>query len=185
MTVTLLILFAVGCVAVTPAPVAEAPAAMSAPEQAASTPTPEPPEAAPTPPPPTATPVPSTPVAKSNSVTNGEHTIDILEVEKAPTLHGGMIKPRNPNDVFLVIYIKTDDPCFDESKNASCFDAGMTPLDKIVKACGAVQTEPGNTYFADGGGHIEGRLACNWTVPKNIDKATIRFTGYPDLASDF
>lgn len=118
------------------------------------------------------------------SVTNGTYKVEVTKVEKTRTILGNM-EPRTPGAVFLMVNIKTDDPCFDADKNQSCFDPKITPLTKVNMACGEIETAAGKIYEADGGGLIDGKLACGFVVPsETAGIVKLRLRGYPELKLD-
>lgn len=117
----------------------------------------------------------------AQSITNGSYKVQVTKVEQTPTMHGGMLKPPHPDQVFVVVYFETDDPCLDPRQNAACGAPQETPLAKVAEACGTLQTAAGTTYPADGGGLLAGGLACSFIVAKPITGVTLRLTGYPEL----
>lgn len=118
-------------------------------------------------------------------VRNGTYEVKMLKTERLSSLFEGMLKPRDPNTVFFRIEIQTDDPCFDPEKNSSCFDAKMTSLERVARACGGIEIGNNTAVEADGGGRDGERLYCQYVIPKGATVSKLKLTGYPELEVNF
>ncbi len=120
--------------------------------------------------------------APKNSVKNESHEVNLVKVEWTQTLISGpMVAKTHPDEIFLIVYLKTDDPCFDDSNNEPCFEGKMTSWDKVQKACGKVQVAPDEEYTAGGGGVTNGTRICRYIIPKKTNSVMLRLTGYPEI----
>ena len=111
-------------------------------------------------------------------VANEWYEVEILRVEQVDSLHGGMVRPDSANDAFLMVYLETEDPCFDPQRNHECFDAALDELEKLAWACGHVVVE-GDELLADGGGVLEEKLACSFVVEAGTTDLTLVLRDYP------
>ena len=50
-------------------------------------------------------------------VANDDHEVKVVRVELTGTLHGGIVQPPSAEEAFLLVYLETDDPCFDYERN--------------------------------------------------------------------
>ena len=113
-------------------------------------------------------------------VANEWYEVEILRVEQVDSLHGGMLRPESSNDAFLMVYLETEDPCFDPERNRECFDVALDELEKLAWACGHVVVE-GDELLADGGGVLEGELACSFVVEAGTTDLTLVLRDYPGV----
>ncbi len=120
---------------------------------------------------------PSEPVV----VSNDEHEVRIVRVAKTNSLHGGMVLPPSTDEAFLLAYLETDDPCFDPARNLGCFEGERDELETLARACGEVGLGDGEVRPADGGGLLEGELACSYLVPADSKAMKLRLRGYPEI----
>jgi len=116
------------------------------------------------------------------AVSNGAHEASIIRVAMTDSLHGGMVQPPAADQAFLLVYLETDDPCFDLALNADCFDADLDEFETIAWACGEVEVTTDDIRPADGAGLLDGELACNFVVPIKVGKLVLRLRGYPAIA---
>lgn len=114
-------------------------------------------------------------------VSNDEHDIEVLEVALTGSLHDGMVQPPSPDEAFLLVYLDTDDPCFDPARNFDCFDGDRDDLEAIAWACGEVEVSTDDLRPADGGGLLDGKLACSYVVPIKAGALVLRLRGYPEI----
>lgn len=119
--------------------------------------------------------------AETLTVTNDEHRIEILRVERHDTLMDGMLWPEDPEETFLLVYLETDDPCLDPLQAASCFGDEVEPEEKLAWACGRVMLGEGEERRADGGGILDGELACSYVVPRASRRLVLEIRGYPQV----
>lgn len=111
---------------------------------------------------------------------NERHEVEILRVEQVDSLQGGMLRPERPEDAFLLVYVKTEDPCFDPERNSECFEAALDELEKLARACGHLVLA-GEERPADGGGWLEQELVCSFVVPAGADDLTLVLRDYPEV----
>lgn len=114
-------------------------------------------------------------------VSNDEYEVRIVRVAKTNSLHGGMVRPPSPEAGFLLAYLETDDPCFDPTRNVGCFELQGDELETLAWACGEIEIGEGDVRPADGGGLIDGALACSYLVPVGSEAMTLRLRGYPEI----
>lgn len=114
-------------------------------------------------------------------IANDAHEIRVVRVAKTDSLHDGMIQPPSAAEAFLVVYLETDDPCFDPARNLDCFGGNRDELETIAWACGEVEVSTEDVYPADGGGLLSGELACTYLIPLNASSLTLRLRGYPEI----
>jgi len=121
--------------------------------------------------------------AVSKSVSNGNYKVTV-RVEKTRTFRSLFVRerPRSSSDAFLVVYLKTNDPCLNPlvgrptESHPECGDA--------LKTCGEIETATGKIYEAHLGGQERQRI-CIYVVPsETAGKVTLRLKGYPDLQLD-
>ncbi len=135
------------------------------------------------------TPTTSAPASTENStqpplksVKRGLYETKIVKVEwtQTRTIKGIFMGKADPDEVFLVVHLKTNDPCFDEDKNGSCFESTMTPEQKVMKACGKVRVAPDKEKNAGLAGGSDIRI-CSYNIPKKATSVMLRLTGYPEI----
>jgi hypothetical protein len=114
-------------------------------------------------------------------VTNDSHEVNVLRVAKTNSLHGGMVRPPSPAEAYLLAYLETDDPCFDPGRNAGCFDGEFDEIDTIAWACGEIEISEDDIRPADGGGLLDGELACSYLIPVESGALTLHLRGYPPI----
>ena len=117
------------------------------------------------------------------SVSNGTHETAVLRVAMTDSLHNGMVQPPSAGEAFLLVFLETDDPCFDPTANADCFDGDRdrNELETIAWACGEVDITTTDSRSADGGGLLGGELACSYVVPISTAGLVLRLRGYPEI----
>lgn len=114
-------------------------------------------------------------------VSNETHEIRVVRVAKTDSLHKGMVQPPTADEAFLLVRLETDDPCFDPAQNAECFDGERDELEITAWACGEVVIGEDDVRPADGGGLLDGELACSYLIPIDAKGLTLRLRGYPEI----
>lgn len=112
------------------------------------------------------------------TVSNGEYETRVVRVAMTDSLHDGMVQPPSDDEAFLLVYLETDDPCFDPVSNSDCFDGDLDELETIAWACGDVELSPDDIRPADGGGLLGTELACSYIIPINTRGLTLRLRDY-------
>jgi hypothetical protein len=123
----------------------------------------------------------SLPADEPVTVANDTHEIQVVRVAKTDSLHGGMVQPPTADEAFLLVYLETADPCFDPASNLDCFDGNRDELETIAWACGEVEVGVDDVRPADGGGLLDGELACSYLVPLDAGSLILRLRGYPEI----
>lgn len=116
----------------------------------------------------------------SVTVAGDAHRVEILQVERHQALMDGMLRPEDPDEAFLLVYLKTDDPCLDPRRAATCFDE-IEADEKLAWACGRVVLDDGEERRADGGGLLDGEQACSYVVPRRTARLVLELRGYPQI----
>ena len=117
---------------------------------------------------------------ESGTVANEWYEVEIERVEQVDSLHGGMLLPEDPEDAFLLVYLHTEDPCFDPATNQDCFEAEFDEFERVAWACGEVLLGE-ETVPADGGGVTDDSLVCSFVVPAGTADLTLVLRGYPEV----
>lgn len=115
-------------------------------------------------------------------VVNDDHEVKVVRVELTGALHGGRVQPPSADEAFLLVFLETDDPCFDFERNQACFSSELSELDKVAWACGELMIAEDDVRPADGGGLLDGELACSFLVPANASDFLLRLRGYPEIS---
>jgi hypothetical protein len=105
------------------------------------------------------------------TVRTGGDSVRVIEARLHASLHGGALKPRDPETAFLVVSFASSD---------AALDADRSSLATVATACGAVVVD-GKTIDSDGGGLMDGKSVCNYIVPKAATAAELRLSRYPAL----
>lgn len=117
----------------------------------------------------------------SVTVAGDEHRVEILRVERHEALMDGLLHPEDPDEAFLLVYLETDDPCLDPRRAVTCFGDEIEPDEKLAWACGRVLLDEGEERRADGGGLLDGELACSYVVPRRAERLVLELRGYPEI----
>lgn len=113
-------------------------------------------------------------------VTNDEHRVEIVRAERHDALIDGMLRPEDPRQAFLLVFLQTDDPCLDPESLDACFD-GVDADEKLAWACGWVLLGDDEKRLADGGGILDGEIACSYVVPRRSKRLRLALRGYPEI----
>ena len=111
-------------------------------------------------------------------VSNGTHETSVIRVAMTDSLHNGMVRPPSPDQAFLLVYLDSADPCFDPERNSDCFDGEFDELDTVAWACGEVEVAPDDVRPADGGGLLDGELACSYVISRDTRGLILRLRDY-------
>lgn len=124
---------------------------------------------------------PETGAQEAVRVANDRYEVEIVRAERRDALMNGMLRPEDPGQAFLLVFLDTEDPCLDPQPAASCFDGEVEADEKLAWACGWLVLADGEESPADGGGVLDGELACSYVVPRRSKRLTLVLRGYPEV----
>ncbi|MDX1643185.1 MAG: hypothetical protein R3244_02385 [Thermoanaerobaculia bacterium] len=119
--------------------------------------------------------------AEPVQVENDDHRVEIVRAERHDELMDGLLRPEDPAEAFLLVFLRTDDPCLDPERIDGCFDDEVEADERLAWACGSVVLEDGQERLADGGGILDGELACSYVVPRRSKRLRLMLRGYPEI----
>lgn len=119
--------------------------------------------------------------AQPVEVENEAHRVEIVRAERHDALMDGLLRPEDPTQAFLLVFLRTDDPCLDPERLDGCFDDEVEADERLAWACGSVRLEDDEERLADGGGILDGELACSYVVPRRSKRLRLVLRGYPEI----